>query len=237
MMIAHGVEDYSTPKRRRFTICDRLALLRNVRRRVATGESIRSACKALNIVPKQYREWSKSSEALTAHKNPNAKSTCVGVESVLKPIEEDLLRFIFELREQVLPLLCGAVRPFIDINHLGDTPIILSPLLKKVTRKKADTAAINSVAYPIARKGTFLRSSLLPSNLHVSYTYDGVFLQHSATDIMFFTGTPTVTPCSTDNLNRDATRMKRWHDSREAEARTPEDERKTGCRFDDNKSS
>ena len=100
MMIAHGVEDYSTPKRRRFTIYDRLALLRNVRRRVATGESIRCACKALNIVPKQYREWSKSSEALTAHKNPNAKSTCVGVESVLKPIEEDLLRFIFELREQ-----------------------------------------------------------------------------------------------------------------------------------------
>ena len=98
-MIAHGI-DYSTTKRRRFTISDRLAIVRNVRRRIATGESIRGACKALNIIPKQYREWSKSTEALTGHANPNAKSTAPDNDSALKPIKEDLLRFIFELREQ-----------------------------------------------------------------------------------------------------------------------------------------
>ena len=98
-MIAHGI-DYSRTKRRRFTISDRLAIVRNVRRHIATGESIRGACKALNIIPKQYREWSKSTEALTGHRNPNAKSTAPGNDSTLKPIEQDLLRFIFEHREQ-----------------------------------------------------------------------------------------------------------------------------------------
>ena len=87
-------------KRRRFANSDRLAIVRNVRRRVEAGESIRGACEALNIIPKQYREWTRMTTAMTEHRNPNAKSTCEGPISVLMPIEDELLKFIFELREQ-----------------------------------------------------------------------------------------------------------------------------------------
>ena len=36
----------------------------------------------------------------TAHANANTRSVCKGATSVLAPIEDDLLKFIFELREQ-----------------------------------------------------------------------------------------------------------------------------------------
>ena len=87
-------------KRRRFANFERLAILRNARRRVEAGESIRAACRALNIIPKQYREWSTTSRAMVEHGNAKAKSTAKGPTSVLAPIENDLLKFIFELREQ-----------------------------------------------------------------------------------------------------------------------------------------
>jgi hypothetical protein len=45
-------------KRRRFANSERLVIVRNVRRRVEAGESISGACRALYIIPKQYKEWS-----------------------------------------------------------------------------------------------------------------------------------------------------------------------------------
>ena len=75
-------------------------MVRSVKRRLEEGGSIRCACRELNIIPKQYREWLKMSAMLTAHANTNAKSVCKGVTSVLAPIEDDLLKFFFELREQ-----------------------------------------------------------------------------------------------------------------------------------------
>jgi hypothetical protein len=85
---------------RRFADFERLAIVRNVRRRVEAGESIRGACRALIIIPKQYREWSTTSRAMLEHGNSKAKSTAKGPSSVLAPIENDLLKFIFKLREQ-----------------------------------------------------------------------------------------------------------------------------------------
>lgn len=87
-------------KRRRLTISERLAVVRNVKRRVDVGESIRSACRTLNIIPKQFREWTRLSTTMMAHKNSHAKSTAAGPTSIVKEIEEPLLKFIFELREQ-----------------------------------------------------------------------------------------------------------------------------------------
>ena len=87
-------------KRRRFTNSERLAMVRNIKRRVATGaESIRKACRELNIIPKQYREWTKSIKTMSEC-NPRAKSSFPGPKSILEPVEKDLLSFIFELREQ-----------------------------------------------------------------------------------------------------------------------------------------
>ena len=56
---------------------------------------------------------------LTAqHANANAKSVCKGVTSVLAPIEDDLLKFIFELREQGFAVSIRAV----DIQATRLTP-------------------------------------------------------------------------------------------------------------------
>ena len=75
-------------------------VVRNVRRHVEADESIKGACRALNIILKQYREWSRMSTAMMEQSNSNTKSTAIGPTSVLTPIEDDLLKFIFELREQ-----------------------------------------------------------------------------------------------------------------------------------------
>ena len=98
----------STSKRRRFANSERLAIVRNVRRRLEGGESIRGACRALNIIPKQYREWSTKLDTMIEH-NPKAKSVCKGPTSILKPIESDLLTFILELRVQGLAVSISAV--------------------------------------------------------------------------------------------------------------------------------
>ena len=117
-----GTHTTPTSKRRRFANSERLAIVRNVRRRVEAGESIRGACRALNIIPKQYREWSRTSLAVMEHSNSNAKSIAKGPTSVLTPIEDDLLKFIFELREQgfavsILAVVIQASRMMVDFQQ------------------------------------------------------------------------------------------------------------------------
>jgi transposase-like protein len=68
----------STPtnaKRRRFSNSERLTMVRNVRRRVAFGESIRKACRLLNIEPKQYREWERTATNMR-ERNPQRPRVC-----------------------------------------------------------------------------------------------------------------------------------------------------------------
>jgi transposase-like protein len=74
-------------------------MVRNVKRHVDEGESIREACKQLNIIPKQYREWARNTTIMKKH-SPRAKSVCHGPKWTLQAIDEQLLRFVFELREQ-----------------------------------------------------------------------------------------------------------------------------------------
>ena len=69
-------------KRRRFANFEMLAIVRNVRRRVEAGKSIRGACRALNIIAKQFREWSTTSRAMMEHGNSKAKSIAKGPKSV-----------------------------------------------------------------------------------------------------------------------------------------------------------
>ena len=97
--IVAGSNHTPTIKRRRFTNSERMAMVRSVKRRVAAGESIRGACRSLNIIPKQYREWNATMKEISECR-PQAKSICKGCPSQLDPIESDLLKFVFELREQ-----------------------------------------------------------------------------------------------------------------------------------------
>jgi DDE superfamily endonuclease len=88
-------------KRRRFTIQEKMSLVRAIRRKVEMCQvSLRKACIDANIHHKQYLTWTDQIATMSDAKNIKAKSSCAGRESILKVIEADLLRFIFELREQ-----------------------------------------------------------------------------------------------------------------------------------------
>lgn len=94
------LEQRETPGfRRHWSSAEKLALIRIVKKRKNEGKSIRQACKELNINPKSYRNWIKLKPAIEKS-NPTACSVHPGRTSILAPHEPELLRFIFELREQ-----------------------------------------------------------------------------------------------------------------------------------------
>jgi hypothetical protein len=102
-----------TLKRRRFTVQDKLCLVRAIKRRIDIDKlSVRKACIEFNIHIKQYLTWAKEFNALEEAKKKklNAKSLCIGRASILKPIEGELVRFIFELREQGMGVTISMVR-------------------------------------------------------------------------------------------------------------------------------
>ena len=95
----------TTKKRRRFTLQEKMCLVRSIKRRIegsleTSRVSLRTACHEANIHHKQYILWTKEFNAMREAKNVHAKSKCIGRSSILQPIQEQLLRFIFELREQ-----------------------------------------------------------------------------------------------------------------------------------------
>lgn len=87
----------STPlKRRRFTVQNKLCLVRTIKRRIDSDHvSVRKACIDSNVHIKQYLTWVKEFNALEEAKKKklNAKSLCIGHTSILKPIEGELVRF------------------------------------------------------------------------------------------------------------------------------------------------
>ena len=86
-------------KRCRFSLQEKLCILQNVRRRIHNGSSQAAACRALNVHKKQVIEWKKQFQNLKESSNKKAKSLCKGRSSILVPLTDPLLSFIFELRE------------------------------------------------------------------------------------------------------------------------------------------
>ena len=82
--------DKEMAKRRSFTIKQKLAMVKVVKRRAIEGESIRSVCRELNIQPKMYRYWLKGT-AKMINCQPDAHTTNTGDISVLFPIREKIL--------------------------------------------------------------------------------------------------------------------------------------------------
>jgi len=62
--------------------------------------SLRKVCIAANIHHKQYISWAKQYNSLRLVSKNTAKIICNGQGSTLLPFKEDLLWFIFALREQ-----------------------------------------------------------------------------------------------------------------------------------------
>ena len=97
-------------RRRRYSNSEKLSILRAVNRHIGEGQlSIRAACQQMKIAPKQYRTWSKNHEQLNSWNNNKAKSCDTGPNSSLYAIENELLKFIFELREQGIPVQISTV--------------------------------------------------------------------------------------------------------------------------------
>jgi transposase-like protein len=106
-------QEQTHKKKRRFSVKEKLCLVRQVKRRIDQDKvSIRTACRDLNIGHSLYLEWTKQLYALNEAKkrNSRAKSLCFGRASILKPVEAELTRFIFELREQGIGVTTPMVR-------------------------------------------------------------------------------------------------------------------------------
>ena len=85
---------------RRYTIQEKLMLLRQVCQRMNNGASQHSVCSSININRKLINDWNKQFPQLIDAMNNKAKSLCKGMQSCLFPFSDSLLSFIFELREQ-----------------------------------------------------------------------------------------------------------------------------------------
>ena len=90
-------------KRRTFTNGDRLRLVRVIRRNIGEGQSIRGACEAAGVHPKQYREWSKKLPSIASAKR-KGMTLNKGPKSCWHEHEEALLEWFFEMTSQGLPM-------------------------------------------------------------------------------------------------------------------------------------
>ena len=88
--------------RRRFSVSEKLTFMKKVKEKVKDGCSIAEACRELNIHHSLYLRWEKNIEKFEVMKKKNfkAKSLGTGRQSELQEYEQELLRFVFELREQ-----------------------------------------------------------------------------------------------------------------------------------------
>ena len=88
-----------TKKRRWFTLQEKLMYLLVIHHKVDKGFSLWEASKLINISHKQILNWKKQAVTMKHKNNQQAKSLGDGVTSFLSPYTDNLLSFIFEMRE------------------------------------------------------------------------------------------------------------------------------------------
>ena len=86
-------------KRRRFTLQEKLMYLWVIWRKVDNSLSLWEASNSINISHKQILDWKKKAGKMKSKNNQHAKSLGDGVTSFLSPYTDNLLSFIFEMRE------------------------------------------------------------------------------------------------------------------------------------------
>ena len=85
--------------RKTYTNREKRAILKRSMELRAEGNSNHGIAATLNLQPKQIRAWEKQATKLTMAR-PSAMSVCSGRKSALFSIQEDLLKWFFENREQ-----------------------------------------------------------------------------------------------------------------------------------------
>ena len=86
-------------KRRHFTLQEKLMYLQVICQKVDKGFSLWEASKSINISHKQIVDWKKQAVTMKSKNNQQAKSLGDGVTSFLSLYTDNLLSFIFEIRE------------------------------------------------------------------------------------------------------------------------------------------
>jgi len=111
MLVNPEVTNLSSPlpgekdKRRRFSAKQKVSMIMAVKRKMENeGLSCHCACDSINIHFTMYLKWLKKFDDLKGMSNKSAKSLCKGRDSAFLAISEDLLWFIFEMREQGMPM-------------------------------------------------------------------------------------------------------------------------------------
>ena len=99
----------STKKRRRFTLQEKLMYLWVIRWKVDKGLSLREASKSINISNKQIFDWKKQVGKMKSKNNQHAKSLGDGVTSFLSLYTDNLLSFIFEMRETGIAMSVNSI--------------------------------------------------------------------------------------------------------------------------------
>ena len=119
-----------TKKRRRFTQQEKLMYLQVIREKVDKGLSLWEASKLINISHKQILNWKKQMGKMKSKNNQHAKSLGDGVTSFLSPYTDNLLSFIFKMKETGMA---------VSVNS------IVSSKLSREFREKTITARHSSV--------------------------------------------------------------------------------------------
>ena len=127
-------EGYSgvTKKRRWFILQEKLMYLQVNYWKVDKGFSVWEASKLINISHKQILEWKKQAATITNKNNQQAKSLGDGVTSFLSPYNDNLLSFIFEMRETGMAVSVNSV-------------IVKASQLSREFREKTNTARHSTV--------------------------------------------------------------------------------------------
>ena len=122
----------STKKRRQFTLQERLMYLWVIRWKVDKDLSLWEASKLINISHKQILDWKRQVGKMKNKNNQHVKSLGDGVTSFLSPYTDNLLSFIFEMRETGMA---------VSVN-----PIVLKALwLSREFREKTYTARLSAM--------------------------------------------------------------------------------------------
>jgi hypothetical protein len=94
----------SQDSRHRYTVREKITAMKWCARKVSEEQwSQRDCARRLRIAPKSLRNWKKQYAQMLEYKK-SALSMTDGPQSQLAPIADELLRFIFERREQGLPV-------------------------------------------------------------------------------------------------------------------------------------
>ena len=106
-----------TKKRRQFTLQEKLMYFRVIWQKVDKGLSLWEASKSINISHKQILDWKKQVGKMRSKTNQHAKSLGDGVTSFLSPYTDNLLSFIFKMRETGMAVSVNSI--VLEVSQLS----------------------------------------------------------------------------------------------------------------------